>query len=1270
MLRSTGFFRGIDCPFYTGGSDGKSGCNRPYCHFRHSNNRQRASSGVYEIRKAKEAPSDSNDQGYDPFNPEVVRPGEQYNAEPPASPVMDPGATELELVNRAIEAVQSEMEKEKKKLSRIGEQGYDPANSSIKAGYSRQAVAAAPSHSAYDPGSYQMSQTSEYNPTPRSSKYTLDSESNSSSYANSMEYVPTAVSRAAVKKAAPAPTSRIPPTCSSSSKSKYTLDNSRPSTDMEYDPLSNFSAKPGTKGVKDVGMEGDGRKRVHPGWQKQSTDEEYVPVVKKPRRLPVEEPRKYTVNFESDEESSGNEYRPTLMSRLQRRKSSADSVDDEKRKSRETGACRQPPAQEVAIDDDEESDSFEPLDCEQPDDEPLDKKSTKDSIHVKKVQREKTVRKESTESVRKSSSHKEKKGSSGSVEKTSRKPSQESGKKEKSHGKAVEEKVKSKDSEKGGKELKLKDGKSKKPDKKKGEPSHGDKERNISEAKKHKLDKVQQSGKESSKYKEPKNGRIESSGREKDIKKSSSSTSSSKDKNKKSSSSQEKKDAKVAKATPRSLSHADLFGDESPEEEEVEDEEDERVVRKSASAFKRGSLGNKRKASDATETSSEEDIGPGDQDEPADDGGDDVDDDGDAEDFSMLQEDVDYDSDPMEECLRIFNESKYVKTEDKGRQAKQPPKENEEDQEAQSTLTTLFPGQKKRVSHFKAKGSTETTLNVLPKPQRRLTAQEVCYQRMQIAQQQAAQLAAAAAAKNAAPASHSLSSAAVSGEKRRVMHRPNPALISAKKPVLSESQQASRGVLSPSRAVPDQSVVKAHTSATMLSKTVSTTVQKRVAHTPTLKSSSMKRPVIPTEFGAKVPTNVRQRYLNVFIDECLKFCPLEEAAFQMALDEEKLVYDRSSSKNIYLNVAVNALKKLRSKIATPAAPSPPAASVSTKKSAVSVNRKSQSHEGVLGGRLAATSSYTINRTGKQQDVQLKGAVLYQKLKAYVLTEEQLQEHGYPRPHPERLGHAIIYNAPEKKNQDPFSKVCCRCGAEYKINANGSCVRKEECNHHWGRLRRYKVSGGWETQYSCCSGAVGSPGCQVAKQHVQDGRKESLDGYVKTFSKLSSSGNAGVYALDCEMCYTKQGLELTRVTVINSDLKVVYDTFVKPESKVVDYNTRFSGVTEEDLESATMRLRDVQAVLLNMFSAESILIGHSLESDLFALKLLHSTIVDTAVVFPHRLGLPYKRALRNIMADHLKRIIQDNAEGHDSSEDAAACMELMIWKIKEDAKVKR
>lgn len=57
--------------------------------------------------------------------------------------------------------------------------------------------------------------------------------------------------------------------------------------------------------------------------------------------------------------------------------------------------------------------------------------------------------------------------------------------------------------------------------------------------------------------------------------------------------------------------------------------------------------------------------------------------------------------------------------------------------------------------------------------------------------------------------------------------------------------------------------------------------------------------------------------------------------------------------------------------------------------------------------------------------------------------------------------------------------------------------------------------------------------------------------------------------------------------------------------------RFSGVTAEDLDTATITLRDVQAVLLSMFSAESILVGHSLESDLLALKVHVCSTMDRA-----------------------------------------------------------
>ena len=73
------------------------------------------------------------------------------------------------------------------------------------------------------------------------------------------------------------------------------------------------------------------------------------------------------------------------------------------------------------------------------------------------------------------------------------------------------------------------------------------------------------------------------------------------------------------------------------------------------------------------------------------------------------------------------------------------------------------------------------------------------------------------------------------------------------------------------------------------------------------------------------------------------------------------------------------------------------------------------------------------------------------------------------------------------------------------------------------------------------------------------------------------------------------------------------------------------------------LRDVQAQLLFKIDAKDILIGHSLESDLRAVKLLHSTIVDTSVVFPHKMGPPFKRALRTLAVEQIRRIIQNDGK---------------------------
>ncbi|XP_014672443.1 PREDICTED: putative exonuclease GOR isoform X1 [Priapulus caudatus] len=303
------------------------------------------------------------------------------------------------------------------------------------------------------------------------------------------------------------------------------------------------------------------------------------------------------------------------------------------------------------------------------------------------------------------------------------------------------------------------------------------------------------------------------------------------------------------------------------------------------------------------------------------------------------------------------------------------------------------------------------------------------------------------------------------------------------------------------------------------------------------------------------------------------------------------------------------------------------------------------------------------RAARRVVIVVTEAELYKHLKPYLLTEKQLEGNGFPFMSPNKPGCAVLVTTTKAKSAgstNSLKRLCCRCGNRFRVDAKGRYVTKDECVYHWGRPK--KVAGAWEASYTCCSGDPYSEGCSVNKLHVID--VKSLTGFVKTLPKRPPlDGNFGVYSLDCEMAYTTEGIELIRVTVVASDCKPVYETLVKPDHPVIDFNTRFSGIKEEDMLGVTTTLRDVQAVLLSRFNAQTILMGHSLESDLMALKLVHQSVVDTSVVFPHRLGPPFKRALRNLMADHLKKVIQDSVDGHDSREDAVACLELMIWKIR-------
>lgn len=382
---------------------------------------------------------------------------------------------------------------------------------------------------------------------------------------------------------------------------------------------------------------------------------------------------------------------------------------------------------------------------------------------------------------------------------------------------------------------------------------------------------------------------------------------------------------------------------------------------------------------------------------------------------------------------------------------------------------------------------------------------------------------------------------------------------------------------------------------------------------------------------------------------------------------------------------------------------------------------------------AASKSHGKGKGNAQPplDTGLSRAAEIERLGELVADADVLRKHGYVLTPPSE---AEMAQARAGLAAAGGWEPCERCSQRFQVFparrlSDGALTTHGACTYHPGRRQRAaRASSATEPPpsqlWTCCQGEVGfARGCSTAASHVfrvADAKRLALAlAFAPTPAPAPGRNPRRLPALavDCEMSYTTLGTELVRLTATAFPSgRTVVDALVRPYGVVLDWNTRFSGVTaamlagaapwpapaqpqddddEEEgggedeamvnptgtdhgsparVERVLASPEEARAALHRRMDVATVLIGHGLENDLLHLRMCHARVVDTAVLFPHTRGLPFRNKLRFLVERHLGRVIQadhpseegEQAQGHDSAVDARCAAELVRFKIRERA----
>ena len=224
-----------------------------------------------------------------------------------------------------------------------------------------------------------------------------------------------------------------------------------------------------------------------------------------------------------------------------------------------------------------------------------------------------------------------------------------------------------------------------------------------------------------------------------------------------------------------------------------------------------------------------------------------------------------------------------------------------------------------------------------------------------------------------------------------------------------------------------------------------------------------------------------------------------------------------------------------------------------------------------------------------------------------------------------------------------------------------------------RVDHVQNPGGGERVYSCC----GKPGEGCVKRPTHSyGLPDPKYQEIASTPKASLEGpRRRAVALDCEMAM----VQTTTVPYKASELiffcvvdyltgETLINTHVSPQRKVVDWCSRYSGVTAQTMAEAEAQgqaLNGWQAArseLWKYIDADTILVGHSMQHDLDVLRMIHTQVIDAAILTKSAVMVGCNRvwSLKVLCEELLGMKIQTGGKnGHVCAEDTFAAREVVL-----------